>query len=170
MKKNKKKIIVIVAVILVLLAVIGTAVGLVVKSKNKTDSKPQSSANLTVGGLSKDDTQTDLDEITKTLGQRNVYFAGFDDTTVNADSKVKLPNLEENEDFLMKYQIYEGDTLVYETGLIESGKSVYWTIGDTLSVGEHKLSINQWPYCPAGDDQYIPLTQGNCSVTFTVIQ
>lgn len=136
--------------------------------------KPQEQATIstnTINTLNIDSNQTDIEEANNKLASRYVYFSGFDNATVNADSKIKLNNLETNQDFLMQYQIYEDDKLVYETGLIKSGNSVYWQIGDTLSVGEHNLTIKQNPYYDVdGKGNYLPLTYGSCTVKFTVVE
>lgn len=136
--------------------------------------KPQEQATIstnTINTLNIDSNQTDIEEANNKLASRYVYFSGFDNATVNADSKIKLNNLETNQDFLMQYQIYEDDKLVYETGLIKSGNSVYWQIGNTLSVGEHNLTIKQNPYYDVdGKGNYLPLTYGSCTVKFTVVE
>lgn len=165
-KKIKKQYIIfgIVAIILIFLAVL--AFSYFQKPKERV-----TIGTNTIDTLSIDGNQTDVEEINNKLASKYVYFSGFDNSTVNADSKIKLNNLETNQDFLMQYQIYEADKLVYETGLIKSGNSVYWQIGDTLGIGEHNLTIRQNPYYDVdGKGNYLPLTYGSCTVIFTVVE
>ena len=45
-------------------------------------------------------------ETASPISSRNVYFAGIDNSTCNGDTIVYLENLPENEDFLIRYEIY----------------------------------------------------------------
>lgn len=111
------------------------------------------------------------DEVPKgPLSDRQVYFSGINDADVSAKTVVYLENLPENDDFYMTYQIEDKETgeIVFETDLIPSGEHVEWVIGDSLSVGEHKLIFHEKPYWEDETGNWIALTSGNNEATFTV--
>ncbi len=104
------------------------------------------------------------------LSGRNVYFSGIEDAVISRETVVQLDNREENLDFLLRYEIYDGDgSLVFETGLIPSGQHVDWVPGETLEAGEHTLSFLQIPYYVDGAGEYVGLTQGSCQVTLAIL-
>lgn len=59
-----------------------------------------------------------------------------DDTTPN----IPLYNSENNTVFF-RFQVYENDTLLHETGLVPPGYRVQWNAKEALSVGVHELKI-----------------------------
>lgn len=163
-KENKSsKIKITVIVVLVVMFIL-----LLLKLWSCATNKPQAPVvnNPTVGGLTVTDGEEE--DNTNSLASRSVYFSGFDDVVVNSESKIRLRNLPENEDFLMKYEVYNGSDLIYSTDLITSGNSVYWTIGETLSAGEYTLTFKQIPYVQANEG-FMQLTFGSCSVKVTVV-
>ena len=109
------------------------------------------------------------------VSARNVYFAGIDNSTCNGDTIVYLENLPENEDFLMKYEIYtltedgQRKDMVYETDLIPSGKHVNWKPAEDLGVGIHQVAFVEQPFMRSGED-YIPLTAGENQVVLTIVE
>ena len=109
------------------------------------------------------------------VSARNVYFAGIDNSTCNGDTIVYLENLPENEDFLMKYEIYtltedgQRKDMVYETDLIPSGKHVNWKPAQDLGVGIHQVAFVEQPFMQSGED-YIPLTAGENQVVLTIVE
>jgi hypothetical protein len=123
-------------------------------------------------GLVLDDSQKEGNPESTTSGSelssRNVYFAGIEDATISATTEVYLENLEDNEDFLMKYIIYEGNTLIYESNLIKAGNYISWVPGETLSAGEHHLSFTEVPYYVDKNGEYCELTNGVNEVTLII--
>lgn len=104
------------------------------------------------------------------LAGRNVYFSGIEDTVISRETVVQLDNREENLDFLLRYEIYDGDgNLVFETDLIPSGQHVDWVPGETLGAGEHTLDFLQIPYYVSGDGEFTGLTQGSCQATLAIL-
>ncbi len=103
------------------------------------------------------------------LAGRNVYFSGIGDTAISREAVVRLDNREENLDFLLRYEVYDGDgELVFETGLIPSGQHVDWVPGETLGAGEHTLSFLQIPYYVDEAGELTGLTQGSCQATLAI--
>ena len=104
------------------------------------------------------------------LAGRSVYFSGIGDAAIGRDTAVRLDNREENLDFLMRYEVYDTGTggLVFETGLIPSGRYVDWVPGVTLGPGEYTLDFLQIPYCPGPSGGYTGLTQGSNRVTLAI--
>lgn len=104
------------------------------------------------------------------LAGRNVYFSGIEDAAISRETVVQLDNREENLDFLLRYEVYDGDgNLVFETGLIPSGQHVDWVPGETLGAGEHTLDFLQIPYHVSGDGELTGLTQGSCRATLAIL-
>jgi len=104
------------------------------------------------------------------LAGRNVYFSGIEDTAISRETVVQLDNREENLDFLLRYEIYDGDgNLVFETDLIPSGQHVDWVPGEMLGAGEHTLDFLQIPYYVSGDGEFTGLTQGSCQATLAIL-
>ena len=101
------------------------------------------------------------------LSGRNIFFAGIEDTTIKKGTLIELKNLEPNGDFLMKYRIYEGDSLIFETDLIPSGQYVSWDAAKDLGTGEHKVSFVEEPFAFAAGE-FIPLTSGRNEVNITI--
>lgn len=104
------------------------------------------------------------------LSVRCIYFSGMEDAVIGMDGVVRLENSMENGDFLMKYQVYEaeGGNLVYESGLIASGKSVDWMPGGSLGAGEHILTYLQIPCYADGEGNFISLTRGSCQARIRI--
>lgn len=103
------------------------------------------------------------------LEDRKVFFYGYDDKTITKTTTIALCNPKENLDFYMMYEILdEKGNVVFETDLIPSGQSLIWVPGETLSVGEHKLSFLYVPYYQNSDGTWRKLTSGNCEVTYTI--
>ncbi|MCM1027395.1 MAG: hypothetical protein NC432_13260 [Roseburia sp.] len=103
------------------------------------------------------------------LAGRNIYFSGLEDTVIRRETAVQLDNREENLDFLLKYEIYDGEgNLVFETDPIPSGQSVEWVPGEKLGVGEHPLRFLQIPYYANGDGEFTVLIRGSCQATLTI--
>ncbi len=115
-------------------------------------------------------TSKDEQELEAKLASRNIYFAGIDNATITTESRIKLENLPENEDFLMKYTVTNEATgeKVYETDLIPSGQFVNWIAGDTLGKGEYDLSFLMTPYVLLDDGTYKTLTSGNNTVHIVI--
>ena len=113
--------------------------------------------------------KTDDREKENDLSNRQIYFSGVGDEFLGYDTELRLENLAENEDFMMKYVVtnLDTDSTVFETGLIPSGEYVGWVPGHDLGEGEHHLNFHIVPYYPQGED-YLPLTSANNEVVFTI--
>ncbi len=106
------------------------------------------------------------------LSDRSVFFAGIEDATIDKEGVIALENLPENEDFMMKYVVYNADSneQIYETDLIPSGKRINWRPGEKLSSGEYKLAFVEMPYAKdEASGEYQPLTQGRNTITLTIV-
>lgn len=104
------------------------------------------------------------------LAGRNVYFSGIEDASIGPGTVVQLDNREENLDFLLRYEVYDGEgNLVFETDLIPSGQHVDWIPGETLGAGEHTLDFHQIPYYLDGEGHFTGLTQGSCQATLAIL-
>ena len=114
-------------------------------------------------------------ETASPISSRNVYFAGIDNSTCNGDTIVYLENLPENDDFLMRYEIYtltedgQRKDMIHETDLIPSGKHVNWKPAEDLEVGVHHVAFVEQPFMQSGKD-YIPLTAGENQVVLTIVE
>lgn len=169
---NKKNTAVLIALVILILAVLGVGGYLVYQNMYKPEPAPVESGftNLTL-----DTNANDEKELQNPLSSRNVYFAGIDNSTCGPNTVIYLENLEENEDFLMKYQIYEleedgskGEQL-FETDLIPSGQHVNWKPAETLTPGVHNVTFVELPFMPQGED-FIPLTAGENNVVLTIVE
>lgn len=106
----------------------------------------------------------------KALSNRQVYYAGIEDCTVNKNTVIYLENLEDNGDILMKYDIYVGDEKVFETDLIPSGNHVEWKPSDSLKSGKtYKINLQQTPYYPLENGEYLSLTSPINTVNITIL-
>ncbi len=126
--------------------------------------------NLTI-----DTAASEEHETAGSISSRNVYFAGIDNSTCNGGTIVYLENLPENEDFLMRYEIYtltedgQRKDMIHETDLIPSGKHVNWKPAEDLGVGIHHVAFVGQPFMKSGKD-YIPLTAGENQVLLTIVE
>ncbi len=113
---------------------------------------------------------SEVDKVKDKVKDRNVYFAGIDNAVLDMESRVKLENLPENEDFYMSYTVTNDDTgeVVYNTDLIPSGSHVAWIAGETLGKGEFNLSFLATPYVISDEGEAIALTSGNNKVKLTI--
>ena len=100
------------------------------------------------------------------LSARNVYFAGIEDSVFYGEGRIALDNLEENEDFLMRYEVYDEESgkLIFETGLIPSGERVYFEPYSVLKPGVYQLRFTAVPYMEQNGG-YLALTSGSNEVT-----
>lgn len=103
------------------------------------------------------------------LYSRSIFFAGLDDMSIRTGSTIALENLEQNGDFLMKYKIYEGDELLFETQLIPAGKHVSWDPSEMLCVGKHTVTFSEEPYAELNGGM-IPLTCGKNVVNIEIVK
>ena len=128
-------------------------------------------SNVNAGNMRLDTraTKEEMAEDVPDLSQRNVFFAGMEDTTIKKGGKISLENLEQNLDFYMKYKVYDAgsDKLIYETDLIPSGERILWDPSEVLGIGEHTIAFLEEPYMQQGDG-YIPLTSGKNIVNITI--
>lgn len=152
-----------VAIFAVLIALI--AAGIAVYFATRPAEVVDNNANIQI-----DTRATDEEKAANPLANRQVFFSGINDADVNAKTVVYLENLPENEDFYMTYQVEDKDSgeIVFETGLIPAGEHVEWTIGDSLSVGEHNLIFHEKPFWLDAEGNKVPLTSGNNEAVFTV--
>ncbi|HAG69822.1 MAG TPA: hypothetical protein DCL38_07605 [Lachnospiraceae bacterium] len=106
------------------------------------------------------------EEVKKEATARNVYFAGIEDSVLYGEGRIALDNLAENEDFLMRYEVYdtEGGEMVFETGMIESGERVYFDPYSVLEPGVYRLRFTAIPYMEQ-NGSYLALTNGSNEVT-----
>lgn len=163
----KKKNILIIIIVVLSAALIGiSAVFISYVFKSQQNAERIQSANLTIDTNATDEEKKQEQD---PLAGRMVFFAGIEDCSVNSQSVIYLENLAENEDFLMRYEVYEGDNLVFETDLIPSGKYVEWKAAENLTEGEHNLKFKEIPYYPTNGD-YTELTSGVNEVTITVLE
>lgn len=157
----------------IILAVLAAVVALAVIAAFCISSRGHDSGTVSTGGLVVDTRATDAQAAepdADPLAGRNVYFSGIEDTAISRETVVQLDNREENLDFLLRYEIYDGDgELVFETDLIPSGQHVDWVPGETLGAGVHTLSFLQIPYYVDGAGEFIGLTQGSCQVTLAIL-
>ncbi len=100
------------------------------------------------------------------LTARNVFFAGIEDSVFYGEGRIALDNLAENEDFLMRYEVYDtgSDELIFETGLIPSGERVYFDPYSVLKPGIYRLRFTAVPYMEQNGG-YLALTNGSNEVT-----
>lgn len=160
--ETKEKIIAIIVVTISLLAVT-CFVGFVYMQRGANTQ----SANMSI------DTRATDEEIANKgidLSERNIFFAGIEDSVIRKGDLVSLENLKENEDFLMKYTLLdEEECLMFETDLIPSGQRVYWDPSVNLKVGDHKVTFIEQPYMES-EGEYIPLTSGRNIVSITILE
>ena len=147
------------AVIITLIAVVAVALGM--------RSVRRGYANMRVDARSTDETAAD--ESTD-ISQRNIFFAGIEDTSIRKGMRIALENLEQNGDFLMKYSIFDTttDTLVFETDLIPSGEHVDWDPSVSFSEGKHTVAFVEEPFWEK-DGEFVPLTSGRNIVNIEVL-
>lgn len=154
-KDNKKERIIILVLLLLLLAIV-TGGYLFIKNM-KTDSD---------GTVTIQNSDKETEEDDNPLEGLYVTYSGITDTEISKESVVKLENLAVNGDIVMKFQVYEGDDLLYESDYIKSGTSINWNAGSDLSEGEHTLRVVQIPQIEV-DGEWVPLTSGTCECTLT---
>lgn len=151
-KKTVKRVVTAVIALILLIGGLVFAPGLI-------SPKGPGNVNLTTG----EDIAAPVD-----LSDKYVSYAGIPDATISSESVVQLKNLEENDDIIMKFQVYEGDKMLYETDYIPSGQYLNWEAGKELKNGAHNLSLVQTPMIEV-DGEYIPLTSGTCEFTLTKV-
>ena len=105
-------------------------------------------------------------DVQEEVTSRNVFFAGIEDSVLYGEGRIALDNLPENEDFLMRYEVYdtESDERVFETGLIPSGERVYFDPYSVLEPGIYHLMFQAVPYLER-NGEYLALTSGSNEVT-----
>lgn len=104
------------------------------------------------------------------LAGKNIFFSGLSDSVLNKRTIVYLENVADNsDDIFMKYDIYNGDELIYSTDLIPAGKAVEWIAGETLATGEYDLVFNETPYWQNEYGEFVQLTSGANTVHFTMV-
>ena len=157
-KKQARKEIMVVIICIVSIAVFLTWV--VWYARTHRRAQPDNSVtNLVIDTRATDEAK----KAENPLADRQVYFAGIEDTVVSKTDTIELENLPANEDFVMRYVITDLDTneQIYETDLIPSGEHVNWTPAETLPPGTYNIAFTEIPFYPTGaDDEFIPLTQG----------
>lgn len=107
------------------------------------------------------------------LSDRRVYFAGFEDSVFGEKTKLELKNPQENEDFYMMYRIANAASgeILYESGLIESGRAMHWRPADALAAGVWHISIQMTPYySPDDGETWTPLTSTDNRADFTILK
>ena len=121
------------------------------------------------GSIKIDTTASEGDVATESLEDRRVFFAGLDDTVISKGQKINLRNIKDNEDFVMKYEIYNEDTgeLIFETDFIESDHYLQWDPYDQLEKGEYNILIKEIPYAII-DGQEESLTSGANAIKLTL--
>lgn len=168
-KKNRGSLVRIILAVLAAVVTVAVIAAFLVSSKGHGNGETATGQ----GGLVVDTRATETQKAepeTDPLAERNVYFSGIEDATISRETVVQLDNREENLDFLLRYEIYDGDgELVFETDLIPSGQYVEWVPGETLGAGVHTLSFLQIPYYVDGAGEYTSLTQGSCQVTLAIL-
>jgi len=165
---SKKRILV--AVVITILAnVILFACEHAAKKSLEKQTEAASYLNLDTRATTSKD-RTSLNEVLK---DRQVYFSGIEDSSVNENTVVYLENAPENEDIYMVYKIIDKETGdIYEvTDLIPAGEHVEWEPSLILPKGEHTLIFNETPYFKWDESEtgYVQLTQANNEVVFTVL-
>ncbi len=166
-KSEKRKKI---ATIIAFLTLIAIIIVLLLRSCSKEE--PELTNDVGQGTVVIDTNATDEElKQENPLANRNVYFSGIVDSKISKKGSVQLLNDAQNEDFLMKFIITNKETgeKLYETDLVPSGKSVYWTPGETLKEGTYKLTVEEVPYYVYEDGSYITLSVGRNDVEITII-
>ncbi len=109
------------------------------------------------------------DNLAELLADRQVYFAGIEDATINRQTVIYLENMKENDDILMQYEITDKDTgeVLETTGLIPSGEHVDWIPGEKLADGSYTLVFHEKPFYEY-KGEYVALTQGNNEVAIRI--
>ena len=109
-------------------------------------------------------------EAVKALTDRNVYFAGMDNITADADTVIRLENLKENDDILISYTILDNGTgrELFHTDLIPAGQHVDWKPSESVEAGSYDICYVQNPVWQDGDGNYIPLTSADNMATLTL--
>ncbi len=167
--KNRKNLVKIILAVLAAVVTVAVIAAFLISSRGHGNGETATGQ----GGLVVDTRATDAQKAepeTDPLTGRNVYFSGIEDATISLETVVQLDNREENLDFLLRYEIYDGEgELVFETDLIPSGQYVEWVPGETLGAGMHTLSFLQIPYYVDGAGEFISLTQGSCQATLAIL-
>lgn len=172
---NKKKINIVITVIAAFLLLGGVSISAaqVIRQRQKAKEiefgflEPEEDLVLEEGFISIEDENHHREN--PLLG-RNIYFSGIVDSIVGEETVVYLENLKENgDDIFIKYEVFDGDKLVYNTDLTPSGKAAEWMIGDSLSCGEYDLMFCQTPYWKNKTGSYVQLTGGTNTVHFSMI-
>lgn len=110
-------------------------------------------------------------DYTDLLKDREVYFSGIEDTTINKATIVYLNNDENNDDIYLQYTVKDKDTeeVLFETDLIPSGQFVEWVPGDSgLHEGKNNILFIETPYIQI-DEKWVTLTVGKNEAVFTLI-
>ena len=171
--KGRSSKAVIIVLILIILGLIGAGAAYYFLHKDNGNTVKTESSGY--GNLRLDTTANSEKSDPNDLSNRNVYFSGIDNSSCNKDTVIYLENLPENEDFLMKYEIYELNEdgtrgeMVFSTDLIPSGQHVNWKPAENLSAGTHNISFLEQPFVQSGDD-FIPLTAGENQVVLTIVE
>ena len=154
-KKDKKNYL-LYAIILILLLLLAFCFW----SMSKKDNKVTSDQLGTRGNITMTTGEDDVEE-EGGLENRRVFFAGLTDSELSKGDVIRLRNLKANNDFVMKYEIYNTETnkLIYETDFIESDKYLQWDPYEQLEPGEYTVSIKEIPYAIV-DGNEVPLTAG----------
>lgn len=169
MGKNKENLVRIILAVLAAVVTVAVIAAFLIGSNGHGDGEPAPGQGGLVVDTRAADTQA-AGPVADPLAGRNVYFSGIEDAAISRETVVQLENQEENLDFLLRYEIYDGDgELVFGTDLIPSGQHVDWVPGETLGAGVHTLSFLQIPCYVDGAGECISLTQGSCQATLAIL-
>jgi len=162
-RKKKKRTAILIVCAVAVAALIAVTV-LMLRIKDAVDSH----GNVTVDSRSENAAEHTEDE----WSDRKVYFAGFSDSSFNQKTRLELKNPKENRDFFIKFVVTDTDSkeTLYESGLVESGKAVYWTPAEQLEAGIYNLAIQMMPYySPDNGETWTQLTATSNRVAFTIV-
>ena len=137
--KDQKTIKILIGVIVVLLVLIVFIGGYFILNRNEGSGRPTTD-------LAVSQNQDDIKIPQRTKNTEYTEYNGFGKITVDAEyPNVYLTNPEANTVY-MQFDVYEGDKLLYESGLIEPGKMENLNVYDTLSAGDHSLTYSITTY------------------------
>lgn len=137
--KDQKTIKILTGVIVVLLVLIVFVGGYFILSGQEGSSRPTTD-------LAVSQNQDDINIPQRTKNTEYTEYNGFGKITVDADyPNVYLTNPEANTVY-MQFDVYEGDKLLYESGLIEPGKMENLDVYSMLDAGDHTLTYSITTY------------------------
>ena len=141
---------------------------------NKPKEKAVANPNVVVDSrvLGNEEKNDPIAQAAKELENRNVFFAGINDATIDRETVIELENPEANDDILISYQVINNDTgeELFKTDYVPAGEHIDWKASDNLEPGSYELCFRQNPVWQASNGEYLPLTSADNVVQITMVQ